>query len=96
MAQKAARQPRRSPITVDSGRPSRVPSISPFMSTAIARPRMSGRVSRTHIAIATPKNACEAVPVRTRAASMTPYEEAVAARMLPARKRANSTISARF
>ncbi len=56
---------------VDSGRPSSVPSISPFMTTAIARPRTSGRVSWTHSETATPKNAWDATPVMMRAAVIT-------------------------
>lgn len=71
-AQNAARQPRCSPISVDSGRPRSVPSISPFMATAIARPRASGRVSWAHTESATPKNACEATPVTTRATIIVP------------------------
>lgn len=72
MTQKATRQPKRSPTTVDSGRPSRVPSIRPFISIAMARPRTCGRVNWTQSDIATPKNACEATPVMIRAASITP------------------------
>lgn len=66
IAQNAARQPRFSPTTVASGRPSRVPSIRPFITTAIARPRTSERVSWAVSEMPMPKNACAATPVTTR------------------------------
>ncbi len=70
MAQNAARQPYRSPVSVARGSPSSVPSIRPLRRTATARPRRSGRVSWEPSEIATPKNACEATPVITRATTM--------------------------
>lgn len=45
-----------------------MPSIRPFIATAIARPRTSGRVIWAHIEMPTPKKAWEAMPVMIRAA----------------------------
>ncbi|MDQ0376180.1 hypothetical protein FB470_000174 [Amycolatopsis thermophila] len=41
--------------------------MRPFMTTAIARPRTSGRVSCAVSAMPVPKNACPATPVTMRA-----------------------------
>ncbi len=96
ITQNAARRPRCAPTNVASGSPSSVPSISPFSATDTARPRTSGRVSCAHSDSATPKNACEAMPVTMRAVIITGYVDAVAASTLPARKTANRTLSAAF
>ncbi len=94
MAQKAACQPRRPPMYVAIGRPRRVPSMSPFITTPTARPRTFSGTSCAHSEIAMPKNACAATPLTTRAATIAAYEAASAASRLPARKIAKTAISA--
>jgi hypothetical protein len=70
IAQNAARHPYASPTNVASGSPSSVPSMSPFRTTDIALPRTSGATSTAQTDIATPKNACDAAPLTSRASSI--------------------------
>ncbi len=51
---------------MERGRPSRVPSINPFMAAPIALPRISGLVISATTESDTPKKAEEATPVTTR------------------------------
>ena len=94
IAQNADCQPNRPPTKVANGRPSRVPSISPFITTATARPRTRSSTSSTAIDAAMPKNACEAAPPMIRATAIIGYPVARAAMTFPTRKTPKITISA--
>ena len=72
IAMNAARHPNRSPMSVDSGSPSAVPSMSPCRARLVALPLISGALICAVADMATPKNAPEAAPVMSRPASIVP------------------------
>jgi hypothetical protein len=71
IAQNAACQSNRPPMNVASGSPSSVPSIRPFITTPLARPRMRSSTSRALSDTPMPKNAWAATPLMIRATTMT-------------------------